>query len=323
MTDFKLYLFSAPSLEYHNQGIRVPRRKALALAAFLALAEQPQSREAVAALFWPDLDQARAHAALRSTLPALTAHGPAAWLAVDRGTLAVNRGAIWVDVSEFRRLLALSRRHGHGPEAVCAECLPLLGQALALYRGDFMAGFSLAGSAEYDTWQTIQREALQRELAGFLRRASAYCAQADKVAPAIDYARRWLALDNLHEPAQRQLMRLYAASRHRTEALREGLGITTDTHMALDQAHGLLVAARLWRQRGQARQAAEWLGLLLSRAGAEWVVRQAAAELARDLKTELGPDEFAAAGARSQALKLDQAVAQIIAALDDPNPEPQ
>ena len=44
--------------------------------------------------------------------------------------------------------------------------------------------------------------------------------------------------------------------------------------------------------------------------------------MARDLKTELGPDEFAAAGARSQALKLDQAVAQIIAALDDPDPEP-
>ena len=221
MTDFKLYLFGAPSLEYQNQARHVPRRKALALAAYLALAEQPHSRDTLAALLWPELDQARAHAALRSTLPALTAHGPAAWLEVERGALAVNRAAIWVDVNEFRELLALSRRHGHGPEVVCAACLPLLEQALALYRGDFMAGFSLAGSAEYETWQTTQREALRRELAGCLRRASAYCAQADEVGPAIDYARRWLALDSLHEPAHRQLMRLYAASGQRSEALRQ------------------------------------------------------------------------------------------------------
>ena len=100
-------------------------------------------------------------------------------------------------------------------------------------------------------------------------------------------------------------------------ALREGLDITTDTHMALDQAHGLLVAAQLWRQQGQPRLAAEWLGLLLNRPGAEWVVRRAAAELARALADELGPDEFAAASARGQALERDQAVARIISALDD------
>jgi len=216
VTDYKLYLFGAPRLEYHEQVVRLARRKALALAAYLALAEQPQSRESVAALLWPELDQARAHAALRSTLPALTAHGPAALVDADRGTLSINRAALWMDAGEFRRLLALSRQHGHGPEVVCAVCLPLVDQALGLYQGDFMAGFSLAGSAEYDIWQTTQREALRRELAGFLRRASIYCAQADEMPLAIDYARRWLALDNLHEPAHRQLMRLYAASGQRT-----------------------------------------------------------------------------------------------------------
>ncbi len=126
-----------------------------------------------------------------------------------------------MDVNEFRERLAASRRHGHGPESVCLDCLPLLGEALALYRGDFMAGFSLADSAEYDNWQAGQREWLRRDLAGFLRRASVYFAQADEMAPAIDYARRWLALDPLHEPAQRQLMRLCAASGQRTEALRQ------------------------------------------------------------------------------------------------------
>jgi len=95
-------------------------------------------------------------------------------------------------------------------------------------------------------------------------------------------------------------------------ALREGLGITTDTHMAIDQAHGLLIGARLWRQAGQPRSAAEWLGLLLSRPGADWVVRQAAEVFGRALERELGPAEYAAAVARGQALELEQVVAEIL-----------
>jgi DNA-binding SARP family transcriptional activator len=220
----KLYLFGAPRLEYQNQPVRVTRRKALALAAFLALAEQPHSREAVATLLWPELGQAQAHAALRSTLPALTRLSPRAvpaWLLVERATLAVDHQALWVDVNEFRRQAALSRGHGHGPEAACAECLPLLARAQALYDGEFMAGFSLADSTEFDNWQSLQRESLRRELAGFLRRVSEYFAGAGQVEPAIEQARRWLALDPLHEPAHRHLMRLYAASGQRTEALRQ------------------------------------------------------------------------------------------------------
>src|SRR5687768_6082070 len=38
---------------------------------------------------------------------------------------------------------------------------------------------------------------------------------------ALMYARRWLALDPLHEPAHRTLMSLYAASGQRTEAVRQ------------------------------------------------------------------------------------------------------
>ncbi len=221
MTGLKLYLLGAPRLEYQGQPVRVARRKALALTAYLALADQPQSRDALAALLWPDLAQDQAGAALRSTLPALTALSPAPWLTGDRASLAVDRDALSVDVNEFRALVARSRRHGHAPEAVCAQCLPLLAQAIELYRGDFMDGFNLAGSAEYDDWQAMQREWLRRELAGFLRRATMHFGEAGELLAALDYARRWLALDPLHEPAHRQLMHLYALSGQRTEALRQ------------------------------------------------------------------------------------------------------
>jgi DNA-binding SARP family transcriptional activator len=225
VTELSLYLFGPPRLERQGHPVRVNRRKALALAAYLALAEQPPSRDFLAALLWPDLAQDRARAALRSTLPALTAlagaDARADWLEADRATLALRPGAVWVDAVEFRSLLAQSRRHPHGQEAACADCLPLVDEALELYRGDFMSGFSLSDSAEYDDWQSLQREWFSRELGGFLRRAAELCGQTGMLARAIDYARRWLALDPLHEPAQRQLMRLYAANGQRADALRQ------------------------------------------------------------------------------------------------------
>ncbi len=221
MTELKLFLFGTPRLEYRDQAIPVNRRKALALAAYLALAEQPQSRDAVAALLWPDLDQARARAALRSTLPALTSPIPVSWLEADRSTLVVQHEAIWIDVDAFRGLLARSRSHPHDADTVCTECVAILNQAIDLYQADFMAGFSLADSVEYDDWQLRQREWLSRELSGCLRRMSNYYSAQGQIATAIDLAQRWLALDPLHEAAHRQLMRLYAANGQRTEALRQ------------------------------------------------------------------------------------------------------
>jgi DNA-binding SARP family transcriptional activator len=221
MTKFKLFLFGTPRFEYCGQAIPLNRRKALALAAYLALADQLQSRDAIAALLWPDLDQARARAALRSTLPALTSPLPVSWLETDRNTLAVKHESIWIDVIAFRALLARSHSHLHEADVVCAECVAVLQQAIELYQADFMAGFSLIDSVEYDDWQLRQREWLSRELSGCLRRLSNYYSAQGQFVTALDLARHWLALDPLHEAAHRQLMRLYAANGQRTEALRQ------------------------------------------------------------------------------------------------------
>jgi DNA-binding SARP family transcriptional activator len=87
MHDLKLFLFGTPRLEYQGKAVTVERRKALALAAWLALQERPQSRDAVAALLWRDHDQEHARTSLRGTLPALTHASPHEWLVADRITL--------------------------------------------------------------------------------------------------------------------------------------------------------------------------------------------------------------------------------------------
>src|SRR5205085_11329466 len=64
-------------------------------------------------------------------------------------------------------------------------------------------------------------ESLRRDLATALERLIDCHSRAGEFAPAIGYARRWLALDPLHEPAHRQLMLLYAWAGQRAAALHQ------------------------------------------------------------------------------------------------------
>lgn len=221
MDEVRLFLFGMPRLEYQGQPIKLERRKAMALAAYLALAGRRQSRDVIADLLWSDLDREHGRSALRSTLRALTTPIPFEWIEADRTTLMLKRDAVWVDVNSFTALLSESETHGHNLDTICDACVPLYRQALELYQADFMAGFGVAESVEYDDWQQSQREWLRREHADIFRRLSVYYAEAQQYDQAIKYAQQWLSVDSFHEPAHRQLMRLYAANGQRAEALRQ------------------------------------------------------------------------------------------------------
>jgi DNA-binding SARP family transcriptional activator/Flp pilus assembly protein TadD len=220
LSQIKVFLLGSPRLERDGEPAEVDTRKAIALIAYLAVTRQRHGRDALAGLLWPDSDDARA--ALRRTLSvlnkALGGHG----LAFDRESIGLDREAgVWVDLNAFRRRLAATRRHGHAAADVCAECLPLLDEAAALYRGDFLAGFTLADRTEFEEWQFFQAEGLRRDLAGGLERLVRGRAEEGAYEAAIGHARRWLTLDPLHEPAHRELMRLYAFAGQRAAAVRQ------------------------------------------------------------------------------------------------------
>jgi predicted ATPase/DNA-binding SARP family transcriptional activator len=144
------------------------------------------------------------------------------WLAVGRETIGlVGSQEAVVDVVCFRALLAECREHGHPGNETCAECLRLLEEAVTLYRGDFMTGFTLRDSPQFDEWQALETEVLRRELARALERlAEGYAIRGD-VERGIVHAQRWLSLDSLDQAAQRALMRWYAADGQQTAALRQ------------------------------------------------------------------------------------------------------
>jgi DNA-binding SARP family transcriptional activator len=220
-----IYLFGAPRIEKAGKPVPLDTRKALALLAYLLLGEAGPAagytRDKLAALFYPESNQASSRAALRRTLSTLrkgTGHD-----CLDTGgeQVRLKTDCLWADVLAFRELLNQTRLHGHSAAEVCQECLPLLERCANLAPEDFLAGFSLRDSPTFDDWQAYQGEELRQERAGAFENLSLGLAAQAKFERAIHYARRWLSLDPLHEKAHSHLMRLFAWDGQRSAALRQ------------------------------------------------------------------------------------------------------
>lgn len=226
MPRLEIRLFGPPEITVDGAVVTPDTRKAVALLAYLAVnapTGQPRHRrDALATLLWPDADQSHARSLLRRTLFSLTHTIPADTLVVARETIAFSgKQPVWIDVQDFEASIDECRRHDHGEQTVCPHCLPALRNAADLYRGDFMAGFTLRDSANFDDWQFFQAENLRRQAAHvFERLVQGLTVQHDYMT-AVGYARRWLQLDPLHEPAHRALMQLYAWAGQTSAAVRQ------------------------------------------------------------------------------------------------------
>ena len=220
MPQLELYFLGPPRIERDGAPVRLDTRKAIALLAYLAVTDETQRRDALAALLWPDADQSRARAALRRTLSTVNTAFAGEGLSVGRETIGLDSGAgVLVDVARFRSLLAECGSHGHPATLVCDACLEPLTEAAKIYREDFLAGFTLRDSTGFDDWQLAQTESFRRELAGVLGRLVRCHAGRGEFEPAIVYGRRSLALDPMNESAHRQLMQVYSWAGQRTAAL--------------------------------------------------------------------------------------------------------
>ncbi len=222
MPELQILLFGPPRVEYGGETIRMNKRKSLALLAYLGVTAAAHSRDALSTLLWPESDPTSSRVSLRQTLSDLRRNLGDGYLITDRQNVALNWAAdIGVDVREFEGQLTAFRNHGHSDDTVCSECEPLLHKAVALCRGEFLAGHTLRDSASFDEWQLFQAEYLRRRLATTLEKLVIYHGDRQEYVAALDYARRWLAQDLLHESAHRALMRLYVAMGQPSAALRQ------------------------------------------------------------------------------------------------------
>jgi DNA-binding SARP family transcriptional activator len=187
--------------------------KVRALLAYLAVeADQPQRREKLAGLLWPDYPEASAHANLRSTLANLRQvigdrSAVPTYLLISRQAIQFNRAAsAWIDVVSFTELSGLAD-------------LTALEQAAELYRGDLLEGFSLGDAPLFEEWALLNRERYRRLVMDALGRLADLYRQGGEYERALPHAWRQVELDPWRETAHQQLMRLLTLSGRRTDAL--------------------------------------------------------------------------------------------------------
>jgi len=205
MAELRVSLLGAPLIEVGRARVETDTRKATGLLAYLAVSGRPQRRATLAALLWPEADEQKARGALRRTLSVLRSALGDRWLDAEGETIDLQRTGVRVDVAEFHRALREGR----------------LADAVALYRGDLLQGFSLRDSPAFDDWQAEQSDALRADYVDALSQLAASAEREGELSAAIGYAKRRLTLDPLHEPAHRDLMRLYARSGDRAAAIRQ------------------------------------------------------------------------------------------------------
>jgi serine/threonine-protein kinase len=122
--------------------------KRLALLAYLA-ASTPRGfhrRDSLLALFWPELDQEHARAALRNAIHFLRQElGPG--VLTSRGDdVGLSGAMLWSDAAAFESAI----ENGD------------LEYGLSLYRGDLLKGLNLSAAPDFERWLDCERERMRR-----------------------------------------------------------------------------------------------------------------------------------------------------------------
>jgi DNA-binding SARP family transcriptional activator/Tfp pilus assembly protein PilF len=182
-----------------------PKRLALLIYLVVALPRGFHRRDALLAMFWPELDRVRASRALRQALHFLRAHlsEPAI---TNRGAeeVGVPLDRISCDAVRFETLLDL----GHEE------------RALELYRGEMLPGFHLAGAADFSRWLEMERERMRRRAARAASVLAHQCSERKQGARAAEWARVAAGHAPWDESMQAEAALLLAAAGDRRGALR-------------------------------------------------------------------------------------------------------
>lgn len=179
----------------------------MALLAYLALetTSRPVRRDALLALFWPELGDDEARRALRQGLHHLRRVVGDDVIVAAGNELSLRNGSFRCDVVAFDQLVGQQRFE----------------EALALYRGDFLDGFHVDDVApELEEWVSRTRARLRRRASTAAWAAADAAASAGRPEHAIELGRRACELDPDQEASWRRLMTLQDQRGDRAGALR-------------------------------------------------------------------------------------------------------
>ncbi|HEU4699979.1 MAG TPA: BTAD domain-containing putative transcriptional regulator, partial [Gemmatimonadales bacterium] len=183
------------------------QRRPLALLALLAAAgEAGIARERLVALLWPGIDERRARSNLNQALYAVRRDLGEA-LVQGTTTLRLDPAGIACDLWEFERAVEQGD----------------LEEAVALYAGPFLDGFTLAGAFDFERWARDERARLAQRHRDALEALARWAAEHGYHQLAVDRWRQVVALEPLSARAAAGLVRALAGAGDRTGALEHAL----------------------------------------------------------------------------------------------------
>ena len=198
MTTFDIRLFGA--IEIRRNGALLTdfrSQKALVLLAYLICENRPVTRDYLAGLGWPEMEQSQALGLLRRSLHDLNHQLPGC-LDMDRRTVCFRPAALaTVDIYQFVMRMA-------------QDNVDTWLQAVTLYRAPFLHGLYLDGAPELENWLLREQERWQGELIRLLNQLATYHAERAAYVQAFAFTQQILAIEPWREETHRQAMLLLA-----------------------------------------------------------------------------------------------------------------
>ena len=206
----ELELFGVPVVRARARQTRVALKRAVALLAYLALNAGAVPRAHLAAMLWPDANEAQARTRLRRLVYTIEQAVGAGILSSDPDRVALVADAVDVDALRFARFARRAVAMTTLDDGALIEARAWLPRA----RRPLLQGIAF-GSALFDDW--LQTLSIEHEtlLARLMERVIDALAKRDEFASALELAESLVALDPYREPSHVLLMELHARQGHR------------------------------------------------------------------------------------------------------------
>ena len=222
MADIRIHLFGYPGFEAGNRPVKILRKKSIALLAYLVLTGKPHARESIAALLWPDSESRHAFTSLRNLIWSLRRTPLCGLLEQDRRSIRLNPDAdIEVDVLEFRDI---SQKYGScsvRPDDLSQECISCLERAVSLVGGEFMKGYFVRDSVEFEEWQFQESQSLERSWLDMIRTLTQYHTSRQNWPEALNFALKRVSIFPTDEAAHQKVIELHLKTGERNQARKQ------------------------------------------------------------------------------------------------------
>lgn len=204
-----LQVFGPPRAVVHGLDARLPLKRAVALLAYLAFNAGPVPRAHLAAMLWPDADEAQGRTRLRRLVYTIEDVLGGGILSSDHDGLALMQDTVETDALRFARFARRAVASATFDEDTVAEARLWVVRA----RRPLLQGIDF-GSEVFDDWRKTASIEHEHLLARLLERLIDALAMRGESASALELAEVLVALDVYREPSYVLLMQLHARQGH-------------------------------------------------------------------------------------------------------------